>query len=149
MKYEFKKNGTDDYSLIYKDKEIKFKSDVDTANKMQEVEAEAKIKMIQDLADKGKSIRNLTIEFVKDGKKYYDNTNRIEMEKAYIEKEQAKVFGEIIEKTLNIKLEVLFEEIGFTEEKEVQDFSIELAKILTGQWKSPSGEVLSKETETK
>ena len=148
MKYEFRKNGTDDYSLIYKDKEIKFNSDVETANKMQEVEANAKIKMIEDLAEKGKSIRNLTIEIIKDGKKYYDNTNRIEMEKAYIEREQTKVFSEVIEKILGMKLETLFSEIGITETQEAQDFSMDLARILTGQWKSPSGEVLSEEAQT-
>lgn len=149
MKYEFKKNGEDDYSLIYKDKEIKFKSNVDAATKMQECEANARIKMINDLADAGRSIRNLTIEVVKDGKKYYDNTNRIEMEKAYIEKEQSKVFTEIIEKTLGISLEALFNDIGITDDKEAQNFSLDFAKILTGQWKSPSGEILSNEADKK
>lgn len=146
MKYEFIKNGVDDYSLKYKDKEIKFNSNVEIANKMQEVEATAKIKMIEDLSKKGISLRSLTIEVIKDGKKYYDNTNRIEMEKTYIEKEQAIVFSNIVQEIFKMPIDKLFTEIDIKEEKEMQDFSIDLAEILTGQWKSPSGEILPKKT---
>lgn len=148
MKYEFKKNGEDDYSLIYKDKEIKFNSDVDAASRMQECEATAKIKMIEDLSKKGISLRSLTIEVIKDGKKYYDNTNRIEMEKTYIDKEQALIFNEIIKNKLGLSIEDLIRNIGLTEKKEVEDFSLDFAKIIAGQWKSPSGEILSKENKT-
>lgn len=148
MKYEFKKNGEDDYSLIYKDKEIKFNSDVDAASRMQECEATAKIKMIEDLSKKGISLRSLTIEVIKDGKKYYDNTNRIEMEKTYIDKEQGLIFNEIIKNKLGSSIEDLIRDIGLTEKKEVEDFSLDFAKIIAGQWKSPSGEILPKENKT-
>ena len=148
MKYEFKKNGEDDYSLIYKNKEIKFNSDVDAASRLQECEATAKIKMIEDLSKKGISLRSLTIEVIKDGKKYYDNTNRIEMEKTYIDKEQALIFNELIKNKLGSGIEDLIRDIGLTEKKEVEDFSLDFAKIIAGQWKTPSGEILPKENKT-
>ena len=49
-KYRFVRNGTDDYSLIYKDKEIRFHSDVEIITELQMVYANAEEQMIFALA---------------------------------------------------------------------------------------------------
>ena len=144
MKYEFKKNGQDDYSLTYKDKTINFKSSVNVVNKLQEAEANAKIKMIADLSSKGISLRSLTIEIEKDGKKYYDNTNRTQMEQAYVQKEFTEIFSNIIIELLGMSLQELYTDMELNQE-ELQKFSEEFGLIITGQYKFPSREVLSKE----
>ena len=144
MKYEFKKNGEDDYSLIYKDKTINFKSDVSVVNRLQEAEANAKIKMIADLSAKGISLRTLTIEVEKDGKKYYDNTNRTQMEQVYVQKEFAQVFNDIVEELLGMPSQQLYNELDLTQD-EFEEFSKEFGLIITGQYKFPSGRILPKE----
>ena len=48
------------------------------------------------------------------GKTYYDNTNKEELEKAYLEKEQSKVFIEIIEKLFGMSVEDLFIDMELT-----------------------------------
>lgn len=137
-KYEFIKNGVDDYTLKFKDKEIKFNSNVDIVTRLQNTVASAKIKMVKDLSKEGLSIKDLTIEKKENGKTYYDNTNKIEIEKTYTEQEQSKVFMEIIEELFRMNIQQLFIEIGLEEEKEAEEFSEELGKIITGNYNSPS-----------
>lgn len=144
MKYEFKKNGEDDYSLIYKNKIINFKSDVSVVNRLQEAEANGKINMITDLSAKGISLRSLTIEIVKDGKKYYDNTNRTQMEQAYVEKEFTQVFSKIVEELLGMPLQDLYNDMELSQD-ELQKFSEEFGMVITGQYKFPSREIISEE----
>lgn len=137
-KYEFIKNGVDDYTLKFKDKEIKFNSNVDIVTRLQNTVASAKIKMVKDLSKEGLSIKDLTIEKKENGKTYYDNTNKIEIEKTYTEQEQSKVFMEVIEELFGMNIQQLFVEIGLEEEKEAEEFSEELGKIITGNYNSPS-----------
>lgn len=137
-KYEFIKNGVDDYTLKFKDKEIKFNSNVDIVTRLQNTVASAKIKMVKDLSKEGLSIKDLTIEKKENGKTYYDNTNKIEIEKTYTEQEQSKVFMEIIEELFGMNIQQLFVEIGLEEEKEAEEFSEELGEIITGNYNSPS-----------
>ena len=49
-KYEFIKNGVDDYTLKYKDKEINFNSNVNIVNNLQDSLSKARMIMIKDLA---------------------------------------------------------------------------------------------------
>lgn len=145
MKYEFKKNGEDDYSLIYKDKEIKFKSNVNAITRLQECEAVAKIKMIDDLASKGKSLRDYTIEIKKDGKTYYDNTNKVELTKLYVQKEFVEVYSNLVKEILGKEIQELYNEMELNE-TELQKFSEEFGMIITGQYKFPSREILQTQT---
>lgn len=145
MKYEFKKNGEDDYSLIYKDKEIKFNSNVNAITRLQECEAVAKIKMIDDLATKGKSLRDYTIEIKKDGKTYYDNTNKVELTKLYVQKEFVEVYSSLVKEILGKEIQELYNEMELTE-TELQKFSEEFGMIITGQYKFPSREILQTQT---
>ena len=85
MKYNFSCEN-DNVTLKYKDKEFTFKRDVKLISKLQGLIMEARQRMIEDYAEKGKSIKSLTIETKKDGKTYYDNSNKNELEKIYQEK---------------------------------------------------------------
>lgn len=134
-KYEFIKNSVDDYTLKYKDKEIIFKSNVDVVTRLQDTVASAKTKMIMDLAKQGISIKDLTIETKKDGKTYYDNTNKIELENTYIQQEQGKVFMEVIKEILGIDITELFTDMELNE-KETEEFAKEFGGILTGRFQS-------------
>lgn len=136
MKYEFIKNGTDDYSLKYKDKEIKFNSNVNIVKKMQEVNRLARLKMVKDLAKENMTIKDLTKEIKQDGKTYYDNSSKEELEKAYIDELSSEVFLEIVEEMLGMELTTLLTEIGLTDEKEISDFSTQLGSIIVGQFPS-------------
>lgn len=135
--YEIIKNGTDDYTLKYKDKEFKFHTDLSIMKEMQSISKRARIKMVTDLAKQGVSLKDFTIEKKENGKTYYDNSNKAELEKAYIDDETANVFNEIIEKQFGMDLMTLLQDIGLQEEKEVEKFSMELVQVLTG--KTPSG----------
>ena len=78
-KYEFIKNGVDDYTLKYKDKEINFNSNVNIQKDLQDVPERARKKMILDLAKEGISIKDLSKEIKENGKTYYDNSNKDEL----------------------------------------------------------------------
>ena len=137
-KYEIIKNGADDYTLKYKDKEINFSSNVEIQNDLQGITERARKKMILELAQNGVSIKDLTKEIKKDGKTYYDNSNKDELEKVYIQEEQANAWLEIVNKLFNTSFENLIKDIGITTEKEVQEFGTDIGYILAGQF--PSGE---------
>lgn len=134
-KYEFIKNGVDDYTLKYKDKEINFKSNVDVVNRLQDTVASGRMKMIKDLAKEGISIKDLTIETKKDGKTYYDNTNKVELENTYIQQEQGRVFKEIIKEVFGKEITELFLDIEL-DESETEEFAKEFGEILTGRFQS-------------
>ena len=136
-KYEFIKNGVDDYTLKYKDKEINFKSNVNIVNNLQDSISKARMNMIKDLAKEGMTIKDLVVERKENGKTYYDNTNKEELEKAYLEKEQSKVFIEIIEKLFGMSVEDLFIDMGLSNVEESTQFSEELGKILVGNFNTP------------
>jgi hypothetical protein len=136
-KYEFIKNGVDDYTLKYKDKEINFNSNVNIVNNLQDSISKARMNMIKDLAKEGMTIKDLVIERKENGKTYYDNTNKEELEKAYLEKEQSKVFIEIIEKLFGMSVEELFVDMELTSVEESTQFSEELGKILVGNFNTP------------
>lgn len=135
-KYEIIKKGLDDYTLKYKDKEIEFKTDISIMSKMQSANKQARIKLLKELSKEGISLKDFTIEQKKDGKTYFDNTNKIELEKAYIEEETANIFSEICESKFGLGLVELIQDIGLEEEKEITEFSMQLAEALTG--KTPS-----------
>lgn len=136
MKYEFVKNGADDYLLKYKDKEIKFNSNVDIVTRMQEANKTARIRMIQELGKAGMTIKELTKEIKENGKTYYDNSNKEELEKTYINEENTKVFLSVVKELFGMEIMDLLKDIGLTDEKEIQEFSITLGKVLTGQFPS-------------
>lgn len=135
MKYEFIKNGKDDYTLKYKDQQINFKSTVDVATKLQESIEKGKNNLIFDLAKQGLTVKSLAIETKKDGKTYVDNSNYEMLEKNYINKSRTDVFMEIVEELFNKKFTDLIIEMELTE-KETAKFGEDLGNILNGNFPS-------------
>ena len=133
-KYEIIKNGLDDYTLKYKDKEINFKANVNIASKLQEYVKNARLKMVLDLTKQGISLSDLTKEIKKDGKTYYDNSNKEELEKIYLEQEQANVIQEILKETLGMTMDELIFDIGIDTEEETKEFAKEIGEVISGRF---------------
>lgn len=131
-KYEFIKNGLDDYTLKYKDKEINFCSKVEFIKDLQEVQKNARLKMISDLAKQGMSVQDLIIKKTEGAKTIEDHSNKDYVEQGYIQQEQVKVIDNICKKMFNMDASTLILELGFTDEKEVEDFYTEFGDILAG-----------------
>ena len=112
MKYQIIKNGLDDYTLKYKEKVFNYKPDIELAKKLQEAPKKARIKMIKDLAEEGMSLKKFTIEEKKDGKTYFDNTNKNELENTYIGEAMLEVIDNVCQKTFNLSFAELMEDIG-------------------------------------
>ena len=131
-KYEFIKNGIDDYTLKYKDKEIQFCSKVEFIKDLQEVQKNARLKMISDLAKEGMSVQDLIIKKTEGAKTIEDHSNKDYVEQGYIQQEQVRVIDNICKKLFNMDASTLILDLGFTEEKEVENFYKEFGGILAG-----------------
>jgi len=134
MKYEIVKNNIDDYSIKYKDKEIRFHSDVEIATEMQKVNKNAIMKAAFDLSALGKTLNDLVVVVKKNEKTYYDNSNKDALIKAYQEDEMGIIFQNSVKKMLGIEFSELVKEIGIETEEESQELSIRLGEILTGRF---------------
>ena len=132
MKYEIIKNSVDDYSLKYKDKEIKLRSSVELAEKIQRAEFQARIKLVQDLAARGLTLKELVKETKKDGKTYVDNSNKEEMENLYISEAKYNIFQECITKMVGMSFDKLAEDIGLETEEEGIKLGEDLSAIISG-----------------
>ena len=134
MKYKITKNGIDDYTLEYKDKKINFKSDVEIMTELQAVNEIAKQRMIIDLAKQGITLNELVKEVKKDGKTYFDNSNKDEMVKTYTKIIANELFNKAVEKMLGMSLSKLSVEIGIESKEEAEKLSSELGEILVGRF---------------
>lgn len=132
-KYEIVKNGIDNYSLKYKDKELKMHSSVGITTEMQKANKNARVKLIMDLSSQGKSIKDLTKEIKKDGKTYSDNSNKAELEKVYLEEEYSLVFDKALKEIIGMTFEELIEDIGLETQEEAETLSVDLGYVLTGK----------------
>jgi hypothetical protein len=132
MKYEFIKVDEDTSKLKYKDKEFEIKRNVKLVSEMQELIKKARLNMIMDLSKQGISIDSLTIEKKENGKTYYDNSNRLAIEKIYQEQATLEYFNNLVERITNMTLEALLEDIGLSTEKEGEQFSQKLMECLSG-----------------
>ncbi|MBQ1793677.1 MAG: hypothetical protein II006_03385 [Peptostreptococcaceae bacterium] len=132
MKYKIIKNGVDDYTLKYKDKEIKFKSKVGLVSELQEVNKKARLQMIKELAEQGMTVKDLIIETTKDGKTIMDHSNKDFLEEGYIQTMQGEIFLKVIEDALGVDYNQLIQEIGLTTEDEITKFSEEIGSAITG-----------------
>ena len=132
MKYEFIQLEDDTVKLKYKDKEFTFKRNIKLISEMQEIIMKSRIKMTQDLAKDGISIKDLVIEKKENGKTYYDNSNKLELEKAYQEKMTMDYFNNKCEELFNMDLASLMLDIGLTTEDEGSKFSNDFIAYLSG-----------------
>lgn len=131
MKYKFSVDE-DIVTLTYKDKKYEFKTSVKLISEMQGLVMKARIKMIQDFAKEGQSIKDLTIETKKDGKTYYDNSNKIELEKIYQEQATLEYFNNKCIEIFNMDLAELMIDIGLETEEEGSKFSNDFMSYLSG-----------------
>lgn len=132
-KYEFIKNGIDDYTLKYKDKEIQFCSKVEFINDLQDCPRKARNRMVMDLAKQGMSVQDLIIKKTEGAKTIEDHSNKDYIEQGYIQQEQEKVLDDVCKKMFNMNATTLMLEIGITEPgKELEEFYTELGNILSG-----------------
>lgn len=131
MKYNFSCEN-DDVTLKYKDKEFTFKRDVKLISELQGLVMEARQRMIEDYAEKGKSIKSLTIETKKDGKTYYDNSNKNELEKIYQEKATIEFYNNKCIELFEMDLTNLMQDIGLTTEEEGSKFANDFLNYLSG-----------------
>ena len=132
MKYQIIKNGTDDYILQYKDKSFNYKPDVELMSKLQSAPKKGRLKMLKDLANEGLSLKKFTIEEKKDGKTYYDNTNKNALEQEYIGEAMLEVIDETCKKSFNLSFAELLADIGLDNDAEQEKFSKELGASLMG-----------------
>lgn len=131
-KFEFIRNGIDDYTLKYKDKEIKFNSKVEFIKDLQEVQKNARNRMVADLIKQGMSVQDLIIKKVEGAKTIEDHSNKDYIEQGYIQEEQAKVLDNICKKLFNMDVSTLILDIGFSDEKDIEVFYKEFGDILAG-----------------
>lgn len=132
MKYELVKTSKDNYTLKYKEKEFKFKTDVSLIKDMQGINKKAKVKMIKELSKDGISLKNLSIEEVVDGKTYVDNSNKAELEEIYLGEAMSEFFDDLCLKMFNMSYTDLILDMEL-EENEVEKFSSDFISALTGQ----------------
>lgn len=133
MKYQIIKNGIDDYTLSYKDKVFNYKPDIELIKNLQGAPKVARINMLKDLAKEGMSLKQFTIEEKKDGKTYFDNTNKNELENTYIGDAMLKVIDDTCKKTFNLTFAELMADIGLNTQAEQEQFSGELGASLMGK----------------
>lgn len=131
MKYTFSVDD-DVVSLKYKEKQFDFKVNVKLISEMQGLVMEARKRMIQDFAKNGQSIKDLTIEYKKDGKTYYDNSNKTELEKIYQEQTTIDFFNNKCEECFGMDLANLMMDIGLETEDEGTKFSNDLIAYMSG-----------------
>ena len=131
-KYEFIKISEDTYKLKYKDKEFEFKCNVKMMSELQGITAKARIQMIQDYAQSGHSIKELTIEEKKDGKTYYDNSNKVELENIYNEKLTLEYFDNKCNELFGMSLVDLMQDIG-VEGNEAEKFAADMFQYMSGK----------------
>lgn len=132
MKYQFIKVDEDTTKLKYKDKEFEIKRNVKLVSEIQALVMKARVKMIQDFAKQGISVKDLTIETKKDGKTYYDNSNKAELEKIYQEQVTLEYFNNKYQELFGMDMAGLIQDIGLEKEDEVAKFSEELVQHLNG-----------------
>ena len=137
MKYTFSVEE-DVVSLKYKDKEFTFKTNVKLISEMQGLVMEARKRMIQEFAKTGQSIKDLIIETKENGKTYYDNTNKVELEKIYQEELTIEFFNKKCEELFGMDLAGLMLDIGLETEDEGSKFSNDLISYMSGNIPSKS-----------
>ena len=137
MKYQIIKNGVDDYTLKYKDKEFNYKADIALMSKLQEAPKIARIEMLKDLAKEGVSLKQFTIEEKKNGKTYFDNTNKQELENTYIQNKMLEIIDNVCRENFGLSITELILDIGLETNDEQEKFGSELSASLMG--KTPSG----------
>lgn len=133
MKYKFEKHTEDYYKLVYKDKEFAFKSNVNTTKELQSLIVDARKKIIFDLTQEGKSVKDLTIEKKVNGKTYYDNSNKVAYEQIYYEQVMVDYLDKKSNELFGMNIEELMKDIGLETSEEGEKFGVDFMNCLSGR----------------
>lgn len=134
MKWTIRKEGIDNYFLEYKDKMFNFHSNVGMVNDLQAAIKNARLRLVKDLSNEGKTIDSLTIKTTtEDGKILYDSSNRNYIEEIYIQEENQRVLEKIIKDMFGMTFEELILDIGITEPEEAKQLATEIGQCLVGR----------------
>lgn len=133
MKYKFEKHTEDYYKLVYKDKEFAFKSNVNTTKELQSLIVNARKKIIFDLTQEGKSVKDLTIEKKVNGKTYYDNSNKVAYEQIYYEQVMVDYLDKKSNELFGMNIEELMKDIGLETSEEGEKFGVDFMNCLSGR----------------
>lgn len=131
-KYEIITKDTDLFELKYKDKSFEFKTDLELKSRLESAAKEGRVKMAVEMTKQGIRPVDLTIEYKKDGKIYYDNSNKVELEKEYQQEAMLVIIDEICEKLFKNKLADLMVDMGLENAEEGQAFMIKLLECVMG-----------------
>lgn len=143
-KYRLVRNGVDDYSLFYKDKEIKFHSDVGVITDLQMVYSTAEETMIIELAKKNMTVNDLVKTYKKDGKTFVDYSSKDALKKVYVEKESSRLLNEAVVKCLGISLNALLADMELTELTEAETFCKEIGAAIAGRFRGEGQDKVDK-----
>jgi hypothetical protein len=132
-KYEFYKIDENTIGFKYKDKDFSFMVNVKLQKELQSLIAESRIKLLKDLSSRGESINDYVIVSKKDGKTYYDNSNKAELEKYYQEKATLEYFDNFCTLNFGMDMTSLMEDIGLTTEEEGSEFAKDISAAITGK----------------
>ena len=132
-KYEFIKNGMDDWTLKYKDKEINFNSKVEYIYDLQEIIKNARVNLVMDLAKQGKTIDDLIVKRVEGGITTEDHSSKDYLEQQYIQDEQEKVFNDVLKKMLGMGFYELLGELELTTSEESKELGKRIGEIIRNE----------------
>ena len=146
MNYEFKEISLDNYELHYTNKDgekkvIPFKRTVALAKKLQSADANARMKLMEYMTERGKTKNDYIIERHEGEKIIRDETNYRELETQFIQSEAIQLADEMYKELFNMGLAELIVDMGVNENdgEKIQEFGIELREILVnGKTKTPS-----------
>lgn len=152
--YKFSKLNEDEFQLEYKDKVIKFKRDVETAQRIQSIDSEAFMMAIADLSKQGYTMQNNPyIVTRKEGnKEIVDESNWNYIIDKMKEEATILIMDELFVKCLNFHMSDLFYDMGINlntaTEKQlniITEFETEFILIMTqgkvkGESQTPSTE---------
>ena len=133
VKYEFIKNGVDDWTLKYKDKSIDFHSNVEIVNDLQDIPRIARRRMIKDLAKDGMTIQDLVVVHEDGNKTIEDRSNVDEYEKDYINQVQTEIFNNTCVKLFNMDYVKLATEIGLENNDEARKLGEDIGRVIRGE----------------
>ncbi len=141
--FEFVKENT--YKLSFTNKngekiEKEFVRDVETAKKLQQIQAKARLKMLSELSKLGMTKEDLIIKKeVGKGQVIYDETNYKEYEKTFIEAESIEVVNDLFTKCFGMNIIELIKEFNIDinstnpeDAKFIETFVADFLNIITG-----------------
>lgn len=153
--YKFIKIAEDEFELQYKDKSIKFKRTVETAQRIQSIDSEAFMMALADLSKQGYTMQNnpYVVKRQEGGKEYVDESNWNYLIDKKKEEATVLIIDELFAKLLNLHMpELIYEVLDInlniaTPEQliEVENFEADFIYILTsgkirGEKQTPSTE---------